>query len=64
MGIALQKFMQIVKTRTWSVVPYTKSYAKFKLNMSKHVEEKSGKLCIPSILCSKRGITPTHIDAK
>ena len=41
----------------------TKSYAKFQLNMSKHVREKCGKLCISSILSSKRGITPTKIDA-
>ena len=40
-----------------------KSYAKFQLNMSKHVKEKCGKLCISSILSSKRGITPTKIDA-
>ena len=31
--------------------------------MSKHVREKSGKLCISSILRSKRGTTPTKIDA-
>ena len=31
--------------------------------MSKHVREKCGKLCISSILSSKRGITPTKIDA-
>ena len=40
-----------------------KSYAEFQLNMSKHVREKCGKLCISSILNSKRGITPTKIDA-
>ena len=40
----------------------TKSYAKFQLNMSKHVREKCRKLCIFSILSSKRGITPTKID--
>ena len=39
-----------------------RSYAKYQLNMSKHVREKSGKLCISSILSSKRGITPTKID--
>ena len=33
----------------------TKSYAKFQLNMSKHVREKCGKLCIFSILISKKG---------
>ena len=33
------------------------------LNMSKHVREKCGILCISSILCSKRGIIPTKIDA-
>ena len=32
--------------------------------MSKHVGEKSGKLCIFSILRTKRGITPTNNDAK
>ena len=42
----------------------TKSYAKFQLNMSKHVREKCGKLCIFSIRSSKRGITLTKIDAK
>ena len=31
--------------------------------MSKHVGEKCGKLCISSILSSKRGITPTKNDA-
>ena len=41
----------------------TKSYAKFQLNMSKHVRESCGQLCICSILSSKRGITPTKIDA-
>ena len=40
----------------------TKSYAKLQLDMSKHVREKCGKLCISSILSSKRGITPTKID--
>ena len=30
--------------------------------MSKHVREKCGKLCISSILSSKRGITPTKFD--
>ena len=40
----------------------TKSYAKFQLNMSKRVREKCGKLCIFSILSSKRDITPTKID--
>ena len=39
-----------------------KSYTKSQLNMSKHIEEKYGKLCISSILSSKRGITPTKID--
>ena len=32
--------------------------------MSKHVGEKCGKLCISYILSSKRGITPSKIDAK
>ena len=41
----------------------TKSYEKFQLNMSMHVREKCGKLCISSILISKRGITPTKLDA-
>ena len=41
----------------------TKSYTKFQLNMSKHVGEKCGKLCISSILSSKRGIPPLKIDA-
>ena len=40
----------------------TKSYAKCLLNMSKHVREKGWKLCISSILSSKRDITPTKID--
>ena len=43
----------------WKLTMY---YAKFQLNMSKHVIEKCGKLCIFSILSSKRGITPTRID--
>ena len=41
----------------------TKSYAKLQLNMWKRVRENCRKLCICSILCSKRGITPTKIDA-
>ena len=41
----------------------TKSYAKFEHNMSKHEREKCGKLCIFSILSSKRAITPTNINA-
>ena len=32
--------------------------------MSKHVGENCGKLCISYILSSKRGITPSKIDAK
>ena len=40
----------------------TKSYAKFQLNMSKHVRENCGKLIISSFLSLKRGITPTKID--
>ena len=42
----------------------TKSCAKFHLNMSEHVKENCGKLCISSILSSKRGLTPYKIDAK
>ena len=42
----------------------TKSYAKFELNMSKHVGEKCGKLHITFVLSSQRGITPSKIDAK
>ena len=38
------------------------SCAKLQLNMPKHIDEKCGKLCIPSSLISKRGITPTKID--
>ena len=30
--------------------------------MSKHIEEKCGKLFISSMLSTKRGITPTKID--
>ena len=41
---------------------YWKSYTKFQLNISKHIEEKCGKLCIFSIPSSKWGITPTKID--
>ena len=41
----------------------TKSNAKFQLNMSKRVREKCRKLHIFSILHSKRGITPTKINA-
>ena len=41
-----------------------KSYTKFQLNISKHVGEKCGRLCISSILTSKRGIAPSKIDAK
>ena len=32
--------------------------------MSEHAGEKFGKLCISYILSSKRGITPSKIDAK
>ena len=32
--------------------------------MSKHVGEKRGKLNITYILSSKRGVTPSKIDAK
>ena len=42
----------------------TKSYAKFQLNISKHVGEKCGKLHITYILSSQRGITPWKIDVK
>ena len=38
-----------------------KPYTKFQLNMSKHVGENFGKLCISSFLSCKRG-TPTKID--
>ena len=41
----------------------TKSCAKFQLNMSKYVREKCGKLCISSILSSKRAITLTKLNA-
>ena len=50
-------------TRTWSIVYWTKSYDKIQLNMSEHVGEKCGKLCISSILSPKTDITPTKIDA-
>ena len=40
----------------------TESYAKFQLNMSKHLGEKCGKLCISYILSLQRGITPSKID--
>ena len=40
-----------------------KLYAKFQLNMPKHVGVICGKLCISSIFSSKRGKTPTKIDA-
>ena len=40
-----------------------KSYTKFKLNMSKHVGENGEKMCISSILSSKRGISATKFDA-
>ena len=42
----------------------TKLCAKFQLNMSKHVGENCGKLCISYILGSQRDITPSKIDAK
>ena len=38
------------------------SYTTFQLNISKHVCEKCGKLCISSILSCKRGITSANID--
>ena len=40
----------------------TKSYAKFQLNISKHVGKKCGKLHICESLKLKRGITPAKID--
>ena len=40
-----------------------KSRVKFQLNMSKHIGKKCRKLGISSILSSKRGITPTKINA-
>ena len=54
--------MTTLKLALWYIK--TKSYTKFELNMSKHVGEKCGKLCISSILSSQRGITPTKIEAK
>ena len=42
----------------------TKSCVNFQLNMSEHLEEECGKLCISYILSSQRGITPSKIDAK
>ena len=62
-GITPTKITQIDNTLTWSENSKTKSYAKFQLNMSKHVREKCGKLWFSSILSSKRGITPTKINA-
>ena len=53
---------QIDDTRTWSEVQ-SKSYTKFKLNISKHARGNWGKVCNFCILSSKRGITPTKIDA-
>ena len=41
-----------------------KSYTEFQLNMSKHVGEKCGRLCISSILTSKRGIAPSTRGAR
>ena len=55
--------MQIDNTRTWSIVQKNKVNVKLQLNVSKHVREKSGKLCISIILSSKIGITPTRINA-
>ena len=49
-------------TRTRSTVHLTKLYEKIQLNMSKNAGEKSGKLCISSILSPKRDITPTKTD--
>ena len=40
----------------------TKSYAKFQLNISKHVGKKCGKLHISESLKLKRGITPAKFD--
>ena len=39
------------------------SHAQFQHKISKHVREKCRKLCFFSVLRSKRGITPTKIDA-
>ena len=39
-----------------------KSYTKVQLNMQKHTEGKCGKLCISSIISSKKGITLTKSD--
>ena len=46
----------------WHSTLIWKSYTTFQFNMSKHVGEKCGNLCISSILSFKTGITPTKID--
>ena len=56
--------MQSNNNWIWSVVHENKSYAKFQLNISKHVEEKCGKLHTSYILSSQKGITPSKIGAK
>ena len=42
----------------------TKSWVKFRLNVSKQVGEKHGKPHITYILSSQRDITPSNIDTK
>ena len=56
--------MKIEDTQTCSVLKFMKwkSYTKSQLNVTKHVGEKCGKLCMSSILSSKMEITPTKID--
>ena len=58
-------YKNLCELTTDELDPYysnTKLYVKFQLNMSNHLIEKYGILCISSILSSKRGITPTKID--
>ena len=60
-ALLLQKLSELTTLELDLQYSITKSYEKCQLNMSKHVREKCGILCISSILSSKRDITPTTI---
>ena len=62
-GITPKKLTQIDDNRTWSVVQQNKVICKYSAQYNKARKKKSEKLRFFSILSSKRGITPTKIDA-
>ena len=58
-ALLLQKLTHIDNNRTWSVVWLNKVICKISAQYIKACKRKVQKLCIFSILSSKRGITPT-----